>query len=126
MTDCAKIRELLSWYANKTLSRGEAQAVAQHLASCSACRDELAQIVQLMWEFNATFAQMPSAPKKTWDKVIASTRGIAITQLDVGSFLLGISLGLSVPRTGLPRVRSDLRFFGQKIKLFDNQKGGTQ
>lgn len=126
MIDCDKIRELLPWYANKTLSGDEAQKVALHLADCSSCRDELARIIHLMWEIDAVFAHMPTLPETIWNRVTRSRRGLTIARLDVGSFLLGVSFGLFLPSTGLPRLRSDLRFLGQRVKLFNKQKGGSK
>lgn len=41
-TDCEEVRELLPWHVAGTLGPEEERAVAGHLASCPACREELA------------------------------------------------------------------------------------
>jgi anti-sigma factor RsiW len=126
MIDCDKARELIPWYVNGTLSGDEGREIAAHLSSCPSCREELAETVRLRWELSAAFERMPAAPEGTWERVATRAQGISLGRLDVGSFLLGLSLGLSVMRTGLPRFKSDLRLLGRKVTLFDSKKGGSK
>jgi predicted anti-sigma-YlaC factor YlaD len=126
MIDCDKVRELIPWYVNKTLTGDEAREVASHLTSCPTCREELAQVVSLSWELRALFARMPAVPERVWEKVTARAQGISLARIDLGSFLLGLSLGISVTRSGIPKFKSDLRLLGRKVALFNSSKGGLK
>ena len=126
MIDCDKARELIPWYVNKTLAGDEAREIASHLAGCPTCREELAQAVRLSWELRAAFEQMPAVPERAWEKVTTRAQGISLARIDVGSFLLGLSLGLSVTRSGIPKFKSDLRLLGRKVALFNSSKGGLK
>lgn len=126
MINCDKARELIPWYVNKTLTKDEAREIASHLAGCSTCREELAQAVRLSWELGAAFERMPAVPERVWEKVRTRAQGISLARIDVGSFLLGLSLGLSVTRSGIPKFKSDLRLLGHKVALFNSPKGGLK
>jgi hypothetical protein len=43
------VAEILPWYVNASLSREETALVDEHLATCAACRDELARCRVLPW-----------------------------------------------------------------------------
>lgn len=126
MIDCDKARELIPWYVNGTLTGDEAREIASHLAGCPTCREELAQAVRLSWELRAAFARIPSVPERVWEKVRTHAQGISLARIDVGSFLLGLSLGLSVTRSGIPKFKSDLRLLGRRVALFNSSKGGLK
>ncbi len=126
MIDCDKARELIPWYVNNTLTGDEAQEIASHLASCPTCREELAQVARLSWELRAAFERMPAVPEKVWEKVTPRAQGTSLARIDVGSFLLSLSPGLSVTRSGIPKFKSNLRLLGRKVTLFDSPKGGLK
>lgn len=48
-----ELEELLPWYANGRLDREDREKVDRHLASCPACREELALDHRLIGEFQA-------------------------------------------------------------------------
>jgi len=126
MIDCDKARELIPWYVNGTLTGDEAREIASHLAGCPTCREELAQAVRLSWELRAAFERMPAVHERVWEKVKTRAQGISLGRIDVGSFLLGLSLGLSVTRSGNPSFKSDLRLLGRRVALFNSSKGGLK
>ncbi|MCK4355590.1 zf-HC2 domain-containing protein [Candidatus Bipolaricaulota bacterium] len=126
MINCDKARELIPWYVNGTLTGDEAREIASHLAGCPTCREELAQAVRLSWELRAAFDRIPTVPERVWEKVRTHAQGISLARIDVGSFLLGLSLGLSVTRSGIPKFKSDLRLLGRRVALFNSSKGGLK
>jgi len=44
-------------------------------------------------------------------------REVELARFDLGSFLIGLSVGMSVQGKRVP-VRGDLRLLGRKVKLF--------
>jgi len=118
MTSCGRILELIPWYANGTLSRDEMRIVTAHLADCEACRNELATTLRLKSVAERDLRSLPGLPDAVWDRVSAEVQGRAIARVDVGSFLLGFSMGARVRRGGVP-VYGDLRLLGRKVRLFD-------
>ena len=118
MSDCARIRELIPWYANGTLSSAESGEVSMHLATCVWCREELAGVLRLRAEVERELRSLPRLPDGVWKCVAVEAYGRPIAYLDVGSFLLGFSLGARVRRGTVP-IHGDLKVLGRKIRLFN-------
>lgn len=125
MSGCDRVRVLIPWYASGSLSVDEARDVAEHLAQCEACRVELSDTLRLRMEVERAIQGMPGLSSETWTRVVERTHGEPIARLDVGSFLIGFSLGASIRRGAIP-VRADLRLLGHRIRLFNVGKGGRQ
>lgn len=120
--NCGEVRELIPWYATGSLPGSERAEVALHLAECPACRTELAQAVRLVRDLREAFGSMPEPASEVWARTLARARGIPLGSLDVGSFLLGLSIGLSV-RGGKVPVTGELKLFGHRVPLFEIEGG---
>jgi anti-sigma factor RsiW len=118
MSGCERARELMPWYANGTLSSAESGEVSIHLAACGACREELAGILRLRAGVERELKALPRLPEAAWKRVTAEAHGRPIAHLDIGSFLVGFSLGASVRRGAVP-IHADLKVLGRKIRLFN-------
>lgn len=118
MRTCEWARELIPWLANGTLSSDESAEVTAHLADCEACRRELAEILRVKRSVQDELQAYPRLPERAWNRVAAESLGRPVARLDVGSFLVGFSLGANVRRGGLP-VYGDLKLLGRKIRLFN-------
>ncbi len=116
MIDCNRARKLMPWYANGTLLSDEAQEMAAHLAGCAACRDEFATTLRLSLEVNRAISHLPGAPDTVRNRILPS-RVVPVAQVDLGSFLLGFSLGLSIKGSKVP-VNGDLHLLGRRMNLF--------
>lgn len=123
MRDCRWAREMIPWYATGTLSPEETHAITAHMADCSACREELALVLRLKVGVEDEFRRLPRLRENAWKSVEAKVRGRPIAKVDVGSFLLGFSLGARVRKGSVP-VRGDLRVLGRRVSLFNTEKGG--
>lgn len=121
MIDCKKAQGLMPWYANGTLPPVEARELAAHLAGCATCREELATTIRLSLEVNKAISRLSGAPDAVRSRVLPS-REVPVARVDLGSFLLGLSLGLSVKGTKVP-VQGNLRLFGRKVRLFKIEGG---
>ncbi|HDL85012.1 MAG TPA: hypothetical protein ENH11_01560 [Candidatus Acetothermia bacterium] len=122
MIDCEQVRELIPWYVNGTLPCREAAAVAAHIASCPSCREELAEMLQLSLQVRNAMDDTPSVPERVWDRVRTEKGELLLGSLDLGSFLLGLSLGLSLTRRGRPRFTSNLRLFGRQVPIYSTRE----
>ena len=65
--NCDSVRRLLSEYQVGGLSRWRRAALARHLTSCSACREEAAALARTGEMVSR--AGLLSAPERTWDAV---------------------------------------------------------
>ena len=121
--NCEDVRGLLPWYVRGALEAEESCATAEHLTECAACRQELAEVVRLQAALQPVFRKMPRAPLGAWEEMAAKVRGTRLARLDVGSFLAGLSIGMSYRRGRLP-VSGQLRVLGRTVPLFQIGKGG--
>ena len=122
MIDCKQVRELIPWYVNGTLPTDEAAAVAAHLALCANCREELAVTLQLSLQVRSAIDSVASVPEHVWDSVRTEKGELSLGSLNLGSFLLGFSMGLSVTRRGRPRVTSNLRLLGRHVPIYHTKE----
>lgn len=121
MSPCDPIRDVLPWYANGSLSRRESRQVAAHLLACDACREELAQWMLLQIELRSAWDSRAGVAKEAKSSVMKRTTGKPLARLDVGSFILGFSLGARYSRGRVP-LHGDLRLLGRKIQLISSSK----
>ena len=119
MRNCEWARETMAWYANGSLPEAEVGELTGHLAACETCRQELSVMLRVKAVAEESFRAYPKLPDKAWDRVAAESLGRPVARLDVGSFLLGFSIGASVRRSGRVPVYGDLRVLGRKIRLFN-------
>jgi len=116
MTACKTVRELLPWYVNGSLSAHEAREVAAHVARCERCRDELVELVRLNVEIRHAFDRMHGLDAGAKRDVMNRTAGRTLANINLGSFLLGVSFGASYQKGRLP-IRGDLNLLGRRIRL---------
>jgi anti-sigma factor RsiW len=124
MKTCEETQKLLPWVVNGALTGEEARQTAAHLAICPSCREELAATLRLAGALREAFPQMERAPAHGWEDVQQRLPELPSARLDLGSFLVGLSMGLSLARNGRPRVESDLRVLGRRVRLFNTMKKG--
>jgi len=126
MRECRDIQELLPWYVEGVLDSEESVRVSAHLAVCEACREDLALTMRLRLEVRGALEALPKLPKAVRSSILKSTQGRTLAKLDVGSFLVGLSLGANLRNRNIP-MRGDLRVMGRTIPLFNTgRKGGRK
>lgn len=116
MIDCKRASELIPWYANRTLSAEEARDLARHIATCPSCQEDLVEAIRLSLEVKRAISSIPGAPEGLRERTVPE-REIELARFDLGSFLIGLWLGLSVKGTR-GAVRGDLRLLGRRVRLF--------
>jgi len=115
--DCTETRELLTWYASGGLAPSEQGTVLAHLGACEACRLELAEALRVARAVRSTVRQIPGPPRRALAHVLANTEGVPIAEIEMGSSLAGVSLGMSAGERGLP-IRGRLRLLGREVEIF--------
>ncbi len=126
MSRCREVQELVPWYIEGGLLSEEERAVAEHLSQCDACRDDLVMTMRLRFDIRTIVDAAPGPSSRLRDHVSRRVLGRKLAQLDVGSFVLGFSMGASLRNRRIP-IRGDLNVMGRRIRLFNterNRKGG--
>jgi len=124
MKECRDIQELIPWYIEGVLGSEESVRVSSHLAVCEACREDLAVTMRLRLEVRGALEALPELPASARTNTMKGTQGRPLAKLDVGSFLVGLSLGANLRNRNIP-MRGDLRVLGRTIPLFNTaRKGG--
>lgn len=123
MIDCERTRELLPWYATGKLGAADAAAVAAHVQSCEACRQELAEVVWVRHTVHAGKADTPGVGERVWRRVMARAGFRNVANVDVGSFLVGLRLGVNARRPGSP-VRASLHVMGRDVRIVGAKRRG--
>jgi len=122
MNTCQHIRTLLPWYVNGTLTANEQALVADHVAQCESCREELATTLRTSLLLRQAIDNQPRVPEHVYEKVKTHKGEFQLGSIDMGSFLLGLSLGLSITRRGKARLTGNLRLFGKRVSIYDTKK----
>jgi len=110
--DCSEpIRELIPWYVTGRLDPADIRAVDEHLETCADCRAELTEATRVR---AVARIELPigDALDRAWDRI------------DVGSFLLGVSFGVSAGR-GTESVHGSLRVLGQDVRILGRRRKGA-
>ena len=121
MMTCNAVRELIPWYVAGTLSRADAAAIDAHLETCDACRADLYASMRLRAEFKND-DPIDAAVSRIWETLEAELAP-AEARLDVGSFLLGLSFGVTANRN-VP-LRGSLRVLGRDVRILGRKGRGS-
>ncbi len=119
MMTCDEVRELIPWYVAGSLSAHEVGELAVHIADCADCRAQLAQDVSLGIDLEAALNSLPEISADGFGKVSRRIKRLPSTGVDIGSFLAGLSVGLSARGKGAP-LKADLKLLGYRIPLLGN------
>jgi hypothetical protein len=83
----------------------------------------LAEVVWVRHTVHADRAGAPSVGERVWRRVMARAGFRNTANVDVGSFLVGLRLGVNVRRPGSP-VRANLRVMGRNVRIVGAQRRG--
>lgn len=117
MKKCEEIVELLPWYPGR-LPPAEAAEVALHLFHCPQCREEFFQIQSLRNAVAEALDDLPGPSPEVWRTILLRTQGLSLGRLEMGSELLGLSLGLFLRGKSLP-FSMELFLFGKRVPVFE-------
>ena len=92
--DCLEVRELLPWFATGKLPKEQDAWIAGHLSDCPRCQQELVEVLRLQHAVSSEIAEQPSPSGESWRRIRSRAFASEITEIDVGTLLLGFQLGI--------------------------------
>jgi len=121
MIACEEVRELIPWYVTGRIEIEIARQIAEHLTTCADCQTEF---VEAAWMrrliMNSAEETAPRAA--VWSRIERKTGLVDLARIDVGSFLVGLRLGISASSRRYP-VRGSLRVLGHNVRIVGKRGG---
>lgn len=124
MNNCPTIQHWLPWYVSGQLSPFKRQHMAEHIAECESCQKELAGVIQLRHQFVSNAGAVPTPSERVWDAIAPDLEDQSETRIDVGSFLVGLNLGITAGRRKHP-IQGDLSVLGRKVRIIGKRTKGA-
>lgn len=121
MITCEEVREQTPWYVTGRIAIESATVIAEHLAACAECQ---ADFVEAAWMRRLVASEVEAVPtprKSTWARVAKKTGVSDLARIDVGSFLIGLSLGITSASKRYP-VRGSLRVMGHNVRIVGKRR----
>jgi len=121
MMTCEEVRELIPWYVTGRIDVDHARRIADHLSSCSECQ---ADFVDAAWMRRLVVANAQSAAprQEVWSRIERKAGLADLARIDVGSFLIGLKLGVSASSRRYP-VHGSLRVLGHNVRIVGRRRG---
>lgn len=111
---CDEARERIPLYAARSLPKAEEEVLLRHVVGCTSCGEELVETVRLAHALRRTWAEVPGLPAGSWLAVAARTVGIPVMELELGSDLVGLRLGV---RAGRAPLTGTLSILGREVPV---------
>jgi len=124
MIRCETIERWLPWYASGQISTRKMQVMAEHIANCETCQTALAKVIQLRHRVASSLTEAPVPTTQVWESLTERLPEAASAQIDLGSFLVGLNVGVAAQRRNAP-VRGDLRVLGHRVRIIGKHKKGA-
>jgi len=122
MMTCGRVREWLPWYLTGSIDFEIAEAIAEHLRTCDACRAEFTEIARLRHRFTSMVDAATTPRTSTWNRLSRRLGADEAVYVDLGWFLVGLQVGIAAhDRRGA--VRGDLRIGRRSIRILGRGKG---
>ena len=119
--NCCHIQEALPWYVSGQLPADEIRDMAEHITGCNDCQRALSQMIRLRNAY-MSLAQAGTTPSdRVWAAIDSKLGPSHKPHVDVGSFLLGLQVGVSA-NARRTQVRGDLRIFGHKVRIIGRER----
>jgi hypothetical protein len=121
MITCAEIHELIPWYVTGRIALGDAERIADHLATCAECQSDFVEAAWMRRLVAGQTASTPTPRESTWSRVAEKAGIVDVARIDVGSFLIGLNLGISAASRPYP-VRGSLRVMGHNVRIVGRRR----
>jgi len=121
MINCQDVRDLIPWYVTGQIAMEDARQIAEHLTTCAECQVDF---VEAAWMRRlVTSRRRETAPlKEVWTTIEKRMGLTELASIDVGSFLIGLKLGISASSKRGP-VRGSLRVMGHNVRIVGRRRG---
>jgi anti-sigma factor RsiW len=124
MIDCESVREWLPWYVSGRLQASRMQRMATHVSRCHGCQAGLARLIALHHEYVSSVNELPVPEDRMWDALERQLGEPSRASIDVGSFLIGLSIGIAARDRAGP-VQGDLRVLGRRVRIIGRRTKGA-
>lgn len=124
MNNCKTIQQWLPWYVSGQLSAFKRQRMAEHISECACCQKELAEVIQLQHRVTSDADASATPASRVWDAISMEIGEESKAQIDLGSFLVGLKVGIAAGNKKNP-IQGDLRVLGRKVRIIGKQKKGA-
>jgi hypothetical protein len=121
MMTCEEVRELIPWYVTGQIHVDAAERMADHFSGCPGCQEDF---VEAAWMRRLVMNHaQAAAPRKSIRARVERKAGIVdLASIDVGSFLIGLKLGISASSKRYP-VYGSLRVLGHNVRIVGKRRG---
>lgn len=121
MMTCDEVRERIPWYVTGRIGVDCAKRMADHLSDCPDCQ---ADFVEAAWMRRLVMSNAQAAAPRAsiWSRVERKAGIVDLASIDVGSFLIGLKLGISISSKRYP-VHGSLRVLGHNIRIVGKRRG---
>ncbi|MBN1858654.1 zf-HC2 domain-containing protein [Candidatus Bipolaricaulota bacterium] len=114
--DCLEAKELMPWFVTGALTPEQDDSLAAHLSHCPRCQRELIEVVQLQNVVSSQVARRPSVRDESWKRIRSEALASDITEINVGTLLLGFRLGIRSAH-GRSSVDGSVRVLGRGVRV---------
>lgn len=113
---CPETKEWMPWFVTGALTQEQDALVSAHLSHCIRCQADLIEVLRLRRVVSSEIAQRPAARDESWMRIRAEAFASDITEIDVGTLLLGFQLGIRATH-GRSSIDGSLRVFGREVRV---------
>lgn len=121
MITCEQVQELIPWYVTGRIDFQVAQQIATHLSGCAACQADFVEAAWMRRLVSGNAKATPAPHRKTWTRVTKKAGIADLARIDVGSFLIGLNLGINTANRRYP-VRGTLRVMGHNVRIVGGRR----
>jgi len=121
MMTCEEVRDLIPWYVTGRIEVDSAKRIADHLAGCADCQADFVEAAWMRRLVNDS-AQSVAPAEGVWSRIERKAGIVDLARIDVGSFLIGLKLGISASSGRYP-VHGSLRVLGHSVRIMGKRRG---
>ena len=121
MITCEEARELIPWYVTGRIALEDAERIVDHLTTCADCQSDFAEAAWMRRLVANRTLSAPTPHGTAWSRVARKVGIVEVARIDVGSFLIGLNLGISAASRRYP-VRGSLRVMGHNVRIVGRRR----
>ena len=121
MITCEEVRDLIPWYVTGRIVLEDAERIADHLTTCADCQSDFAEAAWMRRLVAGRASSTPTPQEAAWSRIARKVGIVEVARIDVGSFLIGLNLGISAASRRYP-VRGSLRVMGHNVRIVGRRR----
>jgi len=113
---CLEAKEWMPWFVTGKLGSDQDALLTAHLSHCPGCQRELVELLGLQKAVASEIAGRTSAGNESWKRVRSVAFASDVTEIDIGTLLLGFQLGIRATH-GRSSVDGSIRILGRRLRV---------